>query len=331
MFLVTGASGFIGSNLCRVLTEKGEEVRAFYRERSNGEIPLLLQGLPVDHTTGDITNPISLSRAMQGVEVVFHAAAKLGSVGKPEIIYGITVEGTRNVLMAARQSGVKRVVHTSSVAALGVPGWGSPPDKNFLPINENHTWNFPPGRWRYGHSKYLAELVVQEAVALGQDVVIVNPGVVLGAGDINRVGGGVVINVAQGRFPVTLPGGLNVVHIEDVVAGQLAALNYGRTGERYILGGKNLTIHDFHRSIARIAGVHPPRFVLPGRPIRALAGPISLAIRFMPFSSSTLHRVGYYFYYDNQKSREELKLSTPLPVEKAIQDTYTWYRDHGIL
>jgi dihydroflavonol-4-reductase len=328
-FLVTGASGFIGSALCRALQAAGHQVRAFYRPRPNAEIPLLLIGLDLEHCLGDITELESLRNAVRGVDAVFHTAAKMGSRGKPEVLYAITVGGTRNILQACAEASIRRMIHTSSVAALGVPGWGNKPQP--CPIDENHTWNFPAGWWRYGHAKYLAEMEVQKAVASGLDVVIVNPAVVMGAGDIHRINGDVIFKVASGRFPISLPGGLNIVHIQDVVHGHLAALEHGRRGERYILAGENLTYLQFHQEIAEIVGVKPPQRVVPGALIRPLAAPLSLAGRFLPISISMLRRIGYFSYFDRNKSARELHLPEPLSAREAIQDSLEWYRGQKLI
>jgi dihydroflavonol-4-reductase len=329
--LVTGASGFLGSHLCQALSGLGHHVKAFYRPRLNGDIPVLLKGMDVEHVVGDITDNTSLEYALKDVKIVFHTAARLGSGGNPQELYAITVQGTQNVLQAARHAGVERVIHTSSVAALGVPGYKQPPPKKPQAVDENHTWNFPPEWWRYGHGKYLAELEVQKAVALGQDVVIVNPGVILGPGDINQIGGDVIIKVSSGRFPISLPGGLNIVHIEDVVKGQIAAWQRGRTGERYILGGENLSHLTFHRQIAQICAVKPPQHMLPALPVRALAKPLSYFSKYLPVSASSLYRVGYFFYYSSQKAGEELGYSEILSSHQAILDAYNWYKQAGIL
>jgi dihydroflavonol-4-reductase len=321
--LVTGSTGFIGSNLCRALIERGEAVRALHRAAS----PLtLLEGLPVEHVIGDITVPETLRPAMGGVKTVYHAAAQLGKTPEPGEIIRVAAGGTRNVLRAAAEAGVSRVVHTSSVAALGVPR--RPRGAPIQPLDENHTWNERPGRWRYGYAKYQAELAVQEAVAGGLEVVIVNPAVVIGAGDLNRISGRVILEVARGRVPVAVKGGLNIVHIQDVVAGHLAAMEKGAVGERYILGGVNLTHTRLIEIIAEQTGARPPLATLPGLPLRLLAGPLSRLDDWLhlPISGDSFHRAGVYFYYDNSKARRELNLGEPLPPETAVRDAVEWYR-----
>jgi dihydroflavonol-4-reductase len=314
--------------LCRALVADGHQVCAFHRPNS----PTLgLQGIHVEHAIGDITSPETLVEAMQGIEVVFHAAAMLGARSNRRGMYAVTVDGTHNVLEAARAAGVRRVVHTSSVAALGVPleSRGSP---QFL-MDENHTWNYPPDRWIYGHAKYMAEMEVQRFVARGLDAVIVNPAVVLGAGDLNRISGNTVIYVSRGFLKVAPPGGSNVVHIADVVAGHLAALKLGRSGERYILGGENISHRRLIETIAEVAGVGKPWVNLPAWLVRSLARPIAGASGFLklPVNSEALQKVGHYFYYDTGKARSELNLPEPRSVRQAVEDTYQWYRKQGVI
>jgi dihydroflavonol-4-reductase len=334
--LVTGSTGFIGSQLCRALVAEGHHVRAFHRPGS----PLAgLSGVDVEHAVGDITQPETLAPVMQGTEVIFHAAAFVGSARDPRKAYAATVGGTRNVLQAAREAGVRRVIHTSSVAALGVPKESitaaslKHSTASFPIIDERHTWNYRPDWWQYGHAKYLAEMEVQRAVAEGQDVVILNPAVVIGAGDLNRISGDIIMHVAQGHVRVAVPGGLNAIYIGDVVRSHLAAVTRGRTGERYILGGENLTHLRFLQIVAEVTGAKPPLFTLPLRLARALAGPISVAgnVLPLPISKDALRRVGYYFYYDTLKARVELGLADTLPVRMAVAEAYAWYKELGMV
>jgi dihydroflavonol-4-reductase len=254
----------------------------------------------------------------------------LGAPRDPRQMYAITVGGTRNLLQAASEAGVRRVVHTSSVAALGVPAVPRSAVSPIL-IDETHTWNYRPAWWPYGHAKYLAELEVQKAVARGLDAVIVNPAIVLGAGDIHRVGGGIVIHMAQHGLPLAIAGGLNIIHIADVVRGHLAALERGRIGERYILAGENLTIASFLRHMAEVTGARPPRLVLPGGPVRLLAAPIGLLSNWLnlPVGEVLLRKAGYNFYYDAGKAHRELELGEMRPAREAIKDAYLWYQERG--
>ena len=326
--LVTGANGFIGSHLCRELVGRGHTVRAFHRSSSKLN---LLDDLPVDHATGDLTQPDTLKAAMEGIEIVFHTAAWMGESDQAGRLYTVTVEGTRSLLQAARLAGVRRVVYTSSAAALGVPE-GLPPVRRGVTIepgllNENHTWNYRQEYFPYGYARYLAEQEVQKAVAQGLDAVIVNPTLVFGAGDLHRRSTSVITLVAGRRISVAIEGGINCVHIADVVAGHLAAMTDGRTGQRYLLGGENLTYLELLQMIAGVTGVSAPNLVLPTRLVHALARP---AIWFKPFlnlpvSPEMLHMAGYYFFYDLQKSRAELHLPPCRPVKEAITEAYEWF------
>ena len=327
--LVTGSTGFIGAAICRRLVELGHQVRAFHRATSNMR---LLTDLPVEHAIGDLTHPETLAEAMQGQEVVFHTAALLGAANDdPGRFYAITVEGTRQVSQAALEAGVSRFIHTSSVAALGVPAhlpgkWASP-----ALINERQTWNFRADYWQYGYAKYLAELEIQQAIAAGLDAVILNPTIVIGAGDVYRQTSSIVVQTANRKVPVTVEGGLNVVHLEDVVSGHLAALERGRCGERYILGGQNLTVSELVRRIAEVAAVPAPNVILPGSLLRGLARPYRLVegLLPLPISASQFHLGGYYFYYDNHKARVDLGLENRFSLEDAIRDAYDWFKASG--
>jgi dihydroflavonol-4-reductase len=332
LILVTGSTGFIGSQIVKALVASGERVRAFHRPDS----PLAaLEGLEVEHALGDLTQPETLAAAVRGAAVVFHTAAVVGRRRRGDM-GAVTVGGTRSLLQAAREAGVRRVVHTSSVAALGVPdhipGAGSAPGgAASLLMDENHTWNFRPEWWPYGYAKYLAELEVQRAVAQGLEVVITNPSVVVGAGDLNRISGDIILRVAGGQLPVSTAGGLNVVHIDDVVSGHLAALERGRKGERYILGGENLTITQFLNLIAGITGAPPPRLLVPAPVSRLLAGPVTaLASRLnLPVGGDLLRMAGANFFCDTRKARQELGLADPKPARQAIAEAYLWYRAQG--
>jgi dihydroflavonol-4-reductase len=286
----------------------------------------LLKNLPVEHAIGDITQPDSLETAMEYVDAVFHTAAFLGGKTDQVPFHQITVLGTRNVLSAAQKAGVERVVYTSSVAALGVPTLlprhGLPPEL----MDETHTWNYPAKLWPYGCAKYLAELQVQKAVTCGLDVVIVNPSHVLGAGDKNRRHDSIVTLVAQRKIPFSVAGGLNIVHIDDVVQGHLAAFDKGKRGERYILGGENISHTELISRIASVADVRPPRITLPGGFLRGLAGILSrLHFRNLPFDPQQFYQAGYYFYYDTTKSKRELGLPKPQSISIAIREAYDWF------
>jgi dihydroflavonol-4-reductase len=326
--LVTGSTGFIGSQLVRRLVESGHDVRAFHRPTSTQR---MLEGLPVEHALGDLTQSDSIQAAMQDIDVVFHVAALLGGRDDPGRMYAVTVEGTRAVLQAARAAGVQKFVHTSSVAALGVPAQPQASGLQPLMMNENHTWNYRPEYWPYGYAKYLAELEVQRAVATGLDAVIVNPSVVYGPGDIYRQNSSLVMQIAHQRLRLATSGGVNVVHIDDVIDGHLAALERGQCGGRYILGGENITIVDLVKMIGEVVGKPPPSVTIPANLVKTLARPVKLIEAFLsiPVDTTILRLAGRYFYYDLRKSHSELGLAAPRPAKQAIIDAYNWFREVG--
>jgi dihydroflavonol-4-reductase len=326
--LVTGATGFVGGAICRELAARGDRVKAFHRVNSDTS---LLDDLPVEHQIGDLNDPASLRIAVKGVDAVIHCAAQLGSHADWQLYDQVTIKGTRAILEAARDARVRRFIHTSSVAALGVPESG--PSRRIIPlISESHTWNYLPHRWPYGYAKYLAELEVQHAVALGLDAVIVNPSSVFGAGDLQRKESSVIHMVADRGLRLSAPGGMNVVHISDVVQGHLAALEYGRSGERYILGGENIPHDQFFLTILEIAGIQTRLVKLPLSLVRVMRKLFFITSRLLRVNVNPgiLNLAGFYFYYDLEKSMRELGLPLPRSTRLAIDDTYRWFKEHPI-
>ena len=200
-------------------------------------------------------------------------------------------------------------------------------------MNENHTWNFRPKWWRYGHSKYLAEIEVQKAVARGLDVVIVNPAIVIGDGDLHKVGGGILVYAAKGKPLPYIAGGLNVIHINDVIQGHLAALNKGKTGERYILAGENMTIKQFVSFIAEVTHRKPPYYKIPVKPLHLLASLTSTlhTLLPLPFSPDLMRHAGYHFYYNTNKAIQELNFEPKFTVKSALLDALFWYKQNGFV
>lgn len=321
--LVTGSSGFIGSHVCRALVERGHSVRAFHRSRS----PLLaLEGLALEHALGDVLDPKSLRTAMGGVDWVFHTAGRVKYWENRRGLVETTVAGTANVLEAARAAGVRRLVFTSSVSALGVPAPGEL-------LDETHSFNYPPERFPYGHAKHLAEQEVLAATRDDLDCVIVNPGSVFGAADLNLNWGSLVIAVVRHRLRGTVRGGMNVVHVTDVAAGHLAAAERGRRGERYILGGQNLPHLEIMRVIAQETGVPPPRFELRPVLVTGAAAVIDVVNRVvsLPINGDLLRLSGYFFYCDTGKARRELGFCPARSFRQAVREAAAWYRARGYL
>jgi dihydroflavonol-4-reductase len=260
-----------------------------------------------------------------GCDWIFHVAAVADYWRADQAhMMDVNVEGTRRVLQAARENGVKRVVFTSSGAAVG-----------FIkerPANETDAFNLPPERFPYGYSKALAEAVVREAVDAGQDVVTVNPVVVLGPGDLNVISGDFVLKIKrlQWTIPVT-PGGVAVVDVRDVARMHLAAATQGRTGERYLLGTANYKYVDWMRMIAEVVGAARPRMRTPGwalPPLAALFDALrGLGLK-LPVDGNQTRLGGQDIYFDFSKGWSELG-APQIEMRQSIEDTYRWYAEHG--
>ncbi len=306
--LVTGGTGFLGSVLVRQLLETGAEVAVL--RRASSRLDLLGDAQThVRHCIGDLTDVESLHAAMQGVTQVYHTAAYVGfgGPGDAEKLKRINVTGTANVVNAAVAQGVKRLVHTSSIAALGRPE--VPPPM----MDEQAIWAPSRVNTPYAESKYQSELEVHRGIAEGLDAVIVNPAMIFGPGRTDENTGEVVEKVRTGKMPVRPAGGTCVVDVEDVAAGLHRAMTYGQTGERYILGGDNLMWSDLLNTIAEAVGVQPPRFTLPPL-VAVLGGTVAQALstltRKPPALTPTTARLASRVYrYSNQKAVEQLGCS----------------------
>ena len=324
--LVTGATGFVGSQLTAELVRRGHQVRVLRRASSR---TLMLADLPdLEHILGDILELDAVAQAVRGCDLVFHVAA-LSSYWRAQRdhVYRVNVDGTRVVMDACLRAGVPRVVHTSSVAAIGVRRDG-------LPADENTSFDAFSARWVYADSKHRAEQVVYRAIDRGLNAVIVNPAAVIGPGDHNLISSSMVLEFAKRPIPAVPSGGVCLVDIDAVVQGHLAAAERGRTGERYILGGENLTNLEAAATICALTGQPPPRLIIPGW----LLGPAALAVdmfnRVTPrppvVSGEQLRLVANNIYYDSSKAVRELGLPL-LPFRGAAERAYRWYLEHGYL
>jgi dihydroflavonol-4-reductase len=324
--LVTGATGFVGAAVARALSVAGWQVRVLVRagsDRGN------LQRLAVEVVEGDLADLGSLERALEGCSGLFHVAAdyRLGA-RDPKPLYRTNVEGTRNILNAARTAGVGRIVYTSSVATIGIPSDGSPGDER-TPVTLSNMIG------HYKRSKYLAEEVVRDAARMGMSVVIVNPSTPVGPGDIKPTPTGrLVLDAASGRMPAYVDTGLNIVHVDDVAAGHLLAFERGRAGERYILGGEDMTLQTILAQIARLVGRTPPRVRLPYAAVLPVA---YLAEAFARLSGRsgrvTLEGVRMSrkrMFFSSGKAVSELGYRWRPPLE-AFEDAVRWFRERGLL
>jgi dihydroflavonol-4-reductase len=324
--LVTGASGFVGSAVARALLRQGWQVRVLVRKDSDRRN---LQQLAVEIVTGDLADSASLERALAGCEALFHVAAdyRLAAL-EPTQLYRTNVEGTRNILQAARLAGTARIVYTSSVATIGLPADGSPG-------REDTSVGLADMIGHYKRSKFLAEQLVLDLARDGSPVIIVNPSTPIGPGDVKPTPTGqLVLDAACGRMPAYIDTGLNVVHVDDVAAGHLLAFHRGRIGERYILGGQDMTLRAILGEIARIVGRKAPSIRLP----RVAILPIAYAAEAWARATGGSTRITVEgvrmarkrMYYSSDKAVRELGYSSREPT-RALEDAVGWFREQGYL
>ena len=318
--LVTGASGFVGAAVARALLAAGWEVRALVREHSDRRN---LQSLAAELVLGDLADVGSLERALAGCDALFHVAADYRLWTRdPQALYRSNVDGTRNMMAAARRSGIARIVYTSSVATIGLRADGQPSDENDIGRLDEMIGH-------YKRSKFLAEQWVREAARGGMPIVIVNPSTPIGPGDVKPTPTGrLVLDAATGRMPAYVDTGLNIVHVDDVAAGHLLAWQHGRIGERYILGGTDLSLQRILSMIALASGRAAPRVRLP----RALLLPLAYAAETLARVSGRETRVTvdavrmarHRMYFSSARAVRELGYRWR-PAQQAIDDAVRWF------
>ena len=325
--LVTGASGFVGSAVARLLAGRGFRVRALARSTSaRGN----LQGLDAEIAEGDMREPAEMRRAMRDVRYVFHVAADYRLWARdPEEIVRNNVRGTRSVMEAALESGVERIVYTSSVATLK-PGSLENPSDETKRLTEAQAIG------AYKRSKVAAERVVEQLNSeRGLPAVIVNPSTPIGARDIKPTPTGrIIVEAASGRMPAFVDTGLNLAHVEDVAEGHLLALEKGRVGESYILGGQNVSLREMLHGIAELALRKPPRLCLPRAPLVPLALAAESVARITgkePFlTRDALRMAGHQMFFTSARAGRELGYSAR-PWRIAVKDAVDWYKAAGYL
>lgn len=326
--LVTGATGFVGSNVVRELLREGRTVRVLVRRTSDRRA---IDGLPLDVCEGDLLDPASLSRAVSGVRHVYHVAAdyRLWARDQREL-YRTNVEGTRTVLSACARAGTERVVFTSTVGALGIPKDGSPGTET-TPVTLADMIG------PYKRSKFLAEQVALEWAGRGQPIVIVNPSTPVGPWDVKPTPTGqIIVDFLGGRMFATIDTGLNLVHVRDVARGHLLAAERGRAAEKYILGNRDLSLTEIFRMLARLTGRPAPRLKIPHALAWCGALGMEAAARLSgrpPRASLTAVRMARKrMYFSPAKAVRELGLPQT-PVEDALRDAVEWFtaRGYGIM
>ena len=325
--LVTGGTGFVGSAVVRRLLAVGEGVRVLARPASDLRN---LEGLDVELARGDLGQPDTLAPAVAGCEALFHIAADYRYwAPRPDEVYATNVEGTRALMSAAREAGVARVVYTSSTATLGFAPPGGAADEETPVALEDMIGH-------YKRSKFQAEAEVRRmAGEEGLPAIIVNPSTPVGPRDVKPTPTGrIVVECARGRMPAYVETGLNVVHVDDVAEGHLLAYRRGRVGDRYVLGGEDMSLREMLRLIAHAAGRAPPRIRLPHAAVLPLAhlseawARVSGAEPFATVEGVRLARKRMFF--SSAKARRELGYASR-PAGEALREAVAWFADHGYL
>jgi dihydroflavonol-4-reductase len=322
---LTGATGFLGSHVARVLAEQGAHLRLLVRATSNLKN---IEGLKADTATGDLRDPTSLEKAMHGCEVVFHVAADYRLWLKdPNEMYRSNVEGTRAILDAARKNKVRCVVYTSSVATVGFTGNGRPADED-SPVALSDMIG------HYKRSKFMAEQLALEAGRSGLRVVTVNPTTPVGENDVKPTPTGrIVVDFLKRKFPAYVDTGLNLVDVRECARGHVAAMDKGKTGERYILGGENLTLKQILDKLGAISGLPSPTVKLPYF-VAYLAGAVDQTISGAllgrePRATIETVRMGKKkMWASSEKAQRELGWK-PVPADNALSRAVQWFQANG--
>jgi dihydroflavonol-4-reductase len=323
--LVTGANGFVGSAVIRCLLAAGHEVRAFVRPGSDQQN---LTKLPIETVEGDLRDVPSLKRAVTGCDSLFHVAADYRLwVPNPAIMYDVNVSGTRALILAGAEAGMNRMVYTSSVATLGL-------NPNSLPADEETPSNLASIAGHYKRSKFLAEQTVQELVREHQlPLVTVNPSTPIGPRDVKPTPTGrIVLDTLHGRMPAYVDTGLNVAHVDDIAYGHLLAHQYGKPGERYILGGDNMTLLQILQTIDEITGKPTKRKNIPVKVMLPIAHTMEIVARITntePRATvDSIRMAKKKMFFTSAKAARELGYQSR-PAIDAIKDAIDWFRRAG--
>jgi dihydroflavonol-4-reductase len=325
--LVTGATGFVGAAVARALIARGERVTLLARKDSpRGNI----EGLDAEVAIGDLRDAVSLRPALQGVERLYHVAAdyRIWAPDPKEIVEANRI-GVGNIMSEALRAGVGRIVYCSSVATLKLNAAGRPVDET-SPAAPDQAIG------AYKKSKTIAERLVEKMIAeQGLPAVIVNPSTPIGPRDIKPTPTGrIIVEAANGKMPGYVDTGLNLVHVEDVAAGHLAAMDRGVVGERYILGGQDVPLGEMLAAIAALVGRRPPGMKVPRRPLFPLAyaaEAVALVTRREPFiTTDALRMAKYRMYFSSAKAERELGFQAR-PYAQALADAVEWFRQKGMI
>ena len=324
--LVTGATGYVGVELVRQLRAQERDVRALVRTPAAEQ---RLAGTGAEIVRGDVTDPASLAPALDGVQRVFHLAGVVGHRASDEpALQRVNVGGTANLLDAARTAGVERVVFTSSVGAMGPAATPEHPRSEAHSLLDGDDGR---GDFRYARSKARGEELALNAAGDGMEVVVVNPGFVLGPGDVHRVSSWPIEEYLRGVLRFTVRGGLSYVDVRDAVAGHLLAEQRGRSGERYILTNEegNLSYPEFFARVGRVAGRPRRTLKLPvGALTPGLRAARAMRLPLVPIDDNELRSGAYWWFYTSEKARRDLGYGTR-PLDETLADTIAWFKSDG--
>ena len=324
--LVSGANGFVGSAVVRALLRHGYPVHALARSSSD---TANLAGLDVEIVRGDLLDPPSLERALQGCEGLFHLAANYRLWARdPREIHTANVRGTHNILLAAQRCGVRRIVHTSSVATLGLHHDGTP-------SNEDTPVRLGDMIGAYKRSKFLSEALVRRCVRAGSDIVIVNPAAPVGPRDRKPTPTGrMILDAARGRMPAFVDTGLCVVHVDDVAEGHVLAYERGQRGRRYVLGGENMSLKAILAAVAALSGRRAPRLQLPHAAVLPVAHVAEAWARFTGVAPNItvdgVKLARHRMYFSSGRAEAELGWRAR-PAREALADAIQWFEHNGYL
>jgi len=323
--LITGSSGFIGAAVTRAVVAKGDEVRVLVRSSSKQNN---LEGLPVEKVEGDLQDPPSLEKAVIGCQGVYHVAAHYALWAQnPSTFYQVNVEGTKHLFRAAQEAGVKRIVYTSTIGAIGLPADGGLGHEALFPSGSQLSGD-------YKRSKFLAEQEVLKMAQQGLPVVIVNPTAPVGERDIKPTPTGqIIVDFMKGRMFAYIDTGMNLIDVEDVAIGHVRAMERGQIGERYILGNQNFMFREICQLLSQFTGVPAPRVRLPWQLILPLAHVNTWMANHLTHKNPRIPLEGvrmakYRMHYDCTKARKELDLPQT-PVETALKKAIEWFRQNG--
>ncbi len=322
--LVTGATGFVGAAVARAVAATGTDVRVLVRRDSDLRN---LEGFKTEQAHGDLRDRESLRRALAGCQQLYHVAAHYALWAKdPSVFYDINVTGTRTLLEAARDTGIHRIVYTSTIGAIGLPDGGGLGTEQ-TPVS------LAQMAGDYKRSKYLAEQEVVTLAKAGLPVVIVNPSAPVGERDIKPTPTGqMIVDFMKGRMPAYIETGMNVIDVDDVAVGHVRAMERGRIGERYILGNRNLMLREIFEMLSRLTGVPAPTIKLPRLAILPLAYVNKWIADYVTHQPPRIPLEGvkmakYTMHYDCSKAIRELALPQP-PIELALEKAVRWFRAH---